>query len=100
MNTYASKLTVYIILTPASLCYTYPLFPLFYFPWHAQIPLPLFFSSHIFSLADFTAWIAVAFIWAFYAIGVVVIYPIWESRMGLKNIAMGIWKDLRGIGRH
>ena len=30
------------------------------------IPLPLFFSSHIFGPTSFTVWIAVAFIWVFY----------------------------------
>ena len=30
------------------------------------IPLPLFFSSHIFGPKSFTVWIAVAFAWVFY----------------------------------
>ena len=31
-----------------------------------QIPMPLFFSSHVYTKAGFTAWVAVSFIWLFF----------------------------------
>jgi len=63
------------------------------------IPLPLFFTSHIYSPSGFTAWVVVSFIWVFYAVGAVVLYPIYESRQALAQIATAAWRDLTGKGR-
>ncbi|KAK4053931.1 hypothetical protein OIO90_003768 [Microbotryomycetes sp. JL221] len=60
------------------------------------IPLPLFFSSHIFSKADFYVWVVVTFIWVFYGMAAVVLYPAWESRHALANLYKGIVADVRG----
>lgn len=84
------------------------------------IPLPLFFSSHIFTKSGFTGWVAIGFVWVFFcesrvrfsvcnsghgrltvvytfaAICAVVIYPIFESRKALGKIFRAIWADIRG----
>ncbi|KAL8279184.1 hypothetical protein RQP46_008440 [Phenoliferia psychrophenolica] len=62
------------------------------------IPLPLFFSSYIYSEKGFTAWIALAFAWVFYGAGAVVLYPIYESRGALKEIGGAIIRDCFGGG--
>jgi len=58
------------------------------------IPLPLFFSSHVYNKGDFTTWVVVAFIWAFIGSFIVVIYPVFESRQALAQISHGIIKDV------
>lgn len=63
------------------------------------IPLPLFFTSYVYSPAGFTGWVAVSFVWVFYAIGCVVLYPIFESRTALKEITSNIIKDFTGRGK-
>lgn len=78
------------------------------------IPLPLFFSSHVYSAQSFTAWIAVAFIWVFYgmqsyvtsfeltdnlhfiAIGAAVLYPLYEYRSELAATFKKIRQDITG----
>ena len=59
------------------------------------IPLPLFFSSHVYSSAGFTAWVIVSLLWLFAGLAIVGIYPMWEARSGLKSVARGIMGDLR-----
>lgn len=63
------------------------------------IPLPLFFSSHIYSVGGFTGWVAVSFVWVFVAVAIVVLYPLWESRTALKSISGGIIRDIGGGGK-
>lgn len=89
------------------------------------IPLPLFFTSYIFTKGGFTGWVTVGFIWVFFcksssqgrsqvqceqklnnelfllpllylAICAVVIYPIVESRKALGKIFAAMWADIRG----
>jgi hypothetical protein len=62
------------------------------------IPLPLFFSSHVFTKGGFKGWIAVSFVWVFYAICAVVVYPVVESRHALAKIGKAIWRDIRSVG--
>ncbi|KAM0791370.1 hypothetical protein ACM66B_005835 [Microbotryomycetes sp. NB124-2] len=59
------------------------------------IPLPLFFSSHQFSKVDFTVWVCVTFIWVFYAVFAVVLYPVYESRHALMDLAGAVWADVK-----
>jgi hypothetical protein len=59
------------------------------------IPLPLFFSSHVYSSAGFTAWVIVSLLWLFAGLAIVGIYPMWEARSGLKSVAQGVMSDLR-----
>lgn len=62
------------------------------------IPLPLFFTSHIYSIPDFKAWVAVAFMWLTYGVGAVVLYPVWESRTAIGFIGKSLVRDLFGGG--
>ena len=56
------------------------------------IPLPLFFSSHIYTPGGFTGWVAVGITWVFFSICAVVIYPVWESKDAVGQIMKGITK--------
>ncbi|KAG2004698.1 urea transporter, variant 2 [Coprinopsis cinerea AmutBmut pab1-1] len=66
------------------------------------IPLPLFFSQHIYTVAGFTGWVAVGISWTFFSIFAVVIYPLWESRVAMYQISKGVIKDIfmKGGGRY
>jgi len=78
------------------------------------IPLPLFFSSTVYGVGGlsgksnavlerriqtdlhvfvfFVAWVVVGMIWTFCSSFIVVLYPLWESREALTQIARGIVK--------
>lgn len=56
------------------------------------IPLPLFFSQHIYTPAGFTGWVAVGITWIFFSIFAVVLYPVYESRVAVSLIFKGIMK--------
>jgi Na+/proline symporter len=58
------------------------------------VPLPLFFSEHVYTLGGFTAWISVGIVWTFLSSFTVVLYPLYESRRALYLIARGLFKDL------
>ena len=62
------------------------------------IPLPLFFASTIYGVGGFTAWVVIAIIWAFVASFIVVLYPLWESRVALASVFKGIVKDIMQPG--
>jgi len=62
------------------------------------IPLPLFFASTIYGVGGFTAWVVIAMIWAFIASFIVVLYPLWESRVALTQVFKGIVKDIMQPG--
>lgn len=66
------------------------------------IPLPLFFSQHVFDAADLTGWVAIGIAWTFLSAISVVLYPLWESRQALFQISSGIYKDLftKGSGKY
>lgn len=48
-------------------------------------PLPLYGTHYVFSKKFFTGYIVVTFIWVFFSVGVVTIYPIVESRDGIRD---------------
>ena len=75
------------------------------------IPLPLFFSSTVYGVAGlsgksamittpchiqtvffFAAWVVIGMIWTFCSAFIVVLYPLWESRVALSQIGRGILK--------
>ncbi|KAI0300569.1 urea transporter [Multifurca ochricompacta] len=66
------------------------------------IPLPLFFSSTIFGVRGLTAWVVIGILWSFCSAISVVLYPLWESRVALAQIAQGIVKDIfaKGNGKN
>lgn len=83
-----------------------------------QVPLPLFFSSHIYSKAGFYVWVIVPFLWVFCTSSpssplppslprltprcstdgtfAVVVYPIYESRAALGHIFRSMKDDMSG----
>ncbi|PPQ69730.1 hypothetical protein CVT24_001316 [Panaeolus cyanescens] len=66
------------------------------------IPLPLFFSQHIYTVSGLTGWVAVGITWTFFSAIAVVIYPLYESREALIQIVKGIYTDLftKGSGKY
>lgn len=69
------------------------------------VPLPLFFSVHLSTKADFTAWVAVGIAWVILAASCIVFNPIWESRSALANTFKGdvggsLWKESKGVKYH
>jgi hypothetical protein len=62
------------------------------------IPLPLFGASTIYGVAGFTTWVVVAMIWAFVASFIVVLFPLWESRVALTQVFKGLIKDIMQPG--
>ncbi|RLV94276.1 Urea active transporter [Spathaspora sp. JA1] len=61
-------------------------------------PMPMFGTKYIFSKQFFTGWVVVFFIWIFYTVFQVIIYPIWESKESLYTTSRGIYWDLTGQG--
>lgn len=49
-------------------------------------PIPLYGTKYIFSKPFFRGYIIVTFLWVFFSVGVVTVYPIWESRHGIVNL--------------
>ncbi|KAJ3510462.1 hypothetical protein NLJ89_g4658 [Agrocybe chaxingu] len=66
------------------------------------IPLPLFFSSHIYGVGGLTGWVSIGIAWTFCSAIAVVIYPLYESRHALIQITTGIYKDIftKGSGKY
>ncbi|GAA5898815.1 sodium:solute symporter family protein [Sporobolomyces salmoneus] len=62
------------------------------------IPIPLATAGggYISSLAGFKAYVVVCFLWIFYGIGAVVIYPLVEYRKELGDLCRNVVQDLRG----
>jgi hypothetical protein len=56
------------------------------------VPLPLFFSQHVYTVPGFTGWVAVGITWTFCSAFAVVLYPLWESRSAMVQIAKGVSK--------
>lgn len=61
-------------------------------------PMPMYGSSYVFSKKFFTGWITVGFIWIFFAAGVVIIGPLWESRGSIGRTFRGMYWDVTGQG--
>ncbi|KAI0686454.1 urea transporter [Cytidiella melzeri] len=66
------------------------------------IPLPLFFAETVFGRRGLEAWVVIGMIWAFASAFTVIIYPLWESRIELRDITRGMVKDVfsPGSGKH
>ncbi|KAF6752823.1 urea transporter [Ephemerocybe angulata] len=66
------------------------------------VPLPLFFSQHVYGVGGFTGWVVVGIIWTFLSAFAVVIYPLYESRGAIGQIGKGIFRDIfqKGSGRY
>ncbi|KAG0746223.1 hypothetical protein G6F57_004031 [Rhizopus arrhizus] len=59
-------------------------------------PLPMFFSRYVFSKSFFTGWVTVSIIWVFLGFLAVGVYPVFEGRYTLVNMAREIGRDLTG----
>lgn len=55
-------------------------------------PIPLYGTKYIFSTKFFRGYIIVTFIWVFFSVGVVTIYPVYESRKGIIELFQKIIK--------
>ncbi|KAN0125892.1 urea transporter [Russula decolorans] len=66
------------------------------------IPFPLFFASTVYGVRGLTAWVVIGILWCFCSAFAVVLYPLWESRVAIGQIARGITKDIftPGSGKH
>ena len=62
------------------------------------IPIPLYGASTTYGVAGFTVWIVLAMLWAFVASFVVVLYPLYESRVALASVFRGLVKDIMKPG--
>ncbi|EDK43619.1 conserved hypothetical protein [Lodderomyces elongisporus NRRL YB-4239] len=59
-------------------------------------PMPMYGSKYIFSRHFFIGWVVVFFIWIWYTVFQVIVYPIWEGRSSLASTARGIYWDCTG----
>ncbi|KAG2056983.1 Na+/solute symporter [Suillus hirtellus] len=62
------------------------------------IPIPMFLSHYVFSLNFFKGWIIICVVWLFVAAGITSILPLWESRAAMKDIFLGMVRDIFGGG--
>ncbi|KAF8846221.1 Na+/solute symporter [Paxillus ammoniavirescens] len=60
------------------------------------IPIPMFLSHYIFSLAFFKGWIIMCVLWLFVAACITSVLPLWESRVAIANILKGLARDTVG----
>lgn len=58
----------------------------------------MFLSHYVFSLNFFKGWIIVCVLWLFVAACITSILPLWESRLAIKSIFLGVVRDLFGGG--
>jgi nucleotide-binding universal stress UspA family protein len=49
-------------------------------------PLPLYFSGYVFSLFVYSLWVGLAVMWASVAAGVIILFPLIESRAGIFQV--------------
>ncbi|GME84232.1 unnamed protein product [Ambrosiozyma monospora] len=59
-------------------------------------PMPMYGSSYIFSKKFFTGWVVVGILWMFCTGFIVVIFPLFEGRVGIYTSLRGIFWDLTG----
>lgn len=57
-------------------------------------PMPMYGQGYIFSKQFFTGWVTVGIIWIFVTAFIVIIYPLWEGRVGIFTSLRGIYWDL------
>ncbi|KAH9925239.1 Sodium:solute symporter family-domain-containing protein [Fomitopsis serialis] len=62
------------------------------------IPIPMFLSHYVFSLAFFKAWVIICVIWVFVAAFITSVLPLYESRQAMVEISRGVVRDVFGGG--
>ncbi|OAX44409.1 Na+/solute symporter [Rhizopogon vinicolor AM-OR11-026] len=60
------------------------------------IPIPMFLSHYVFSLSFFKGWIIVCVLWLIVAACITSVLPLWESRLAMKDIFLGVIRDVFG----
>uniref|UniRef100_A0A060T9S5 ARAD1D16852p n=1 Tax=Blastobotrys adeninivorans TaxID=409370 RepID=A0A060T9S5_BLAAD len=59
-------------------------------------PMPMYGTSYVFSKKFFTGWIVVGFIWLFYTLFFVGLFPIYQGLSSIRRVCMGIFGDVTG----
>ncbi|RVD88375.1 uncharacterized protein DFL_002562 [Arthrobotrys flagrans] len=59
-------------------------------------PIPMYGSRYVFSEKFFTGWVIVGIIWAFVALGITGIYPLWEGRESMARVGKGFIMTITG----
>ncbi|KAF2707608.1 Na+/solute symporter [Pleomassaria siparia CBS 279.74] len=59
------------------------------------VPMPMFFSGHVFSRGFFTGWVVISFIWVFCSSAISCFLPIWETRRSFAAMMRKIRDDVR-----
>ncbi|KAE8153815.1 solute symporter family transporter [Aspergillus avenaceus] len=62
------------------------------------VPFTLFGTQYVYTREFFTGWVVVSFIWIWMSVIICVIYPVIESAGALRDIARGLWRDIRALG--
>lgn len=61
------------------------------------VPFTLFGTKYIYGRSFFTGWVVVSFIWVWTSMTICVIYPVVESTGALRDVALGLGRDLRAL---
>ena len=61
------------------------------------VPFTLFGTGYIYSRSFFTGWTVVSFIWVWVSMCICVIYPVVESTGALKEVSIGLWRDIKAL---
>lgn len=59
-------------------------------------PIPMYGSRYVFSERFFAGWVVVGIIWAFVALGITGVYPLWEGRHSMARVWKGFFSTLFG----
>ncbi|KAL9080477.1 MAG: hypothetical protein Q9159_007601 [Coniocarpon cinnabarinum] len=62
-------------------------------------PMPMYGSRYVFSKGFFTGWVSVGILWLFCSAGIVVLYPLWESRATSARVMRMIVAEMAGKSR-
>lgn len=60
------------------------------------IPMPMYGSHYVFSKKFFTGWITIGFIWLFYTLIFVGLFPIYQGRYSILRVIRGVYYDIIG----
>ncbi|KAF3918849.1 hypothetical protein ABW20_dc0102137 [Dactylellina cionopaga] len=59
-------------------------------------PIPMYGSKYVFSEKFFAGWVVVGIIWAFVALGITGVYPLWEGRHSMARVGRGFIMAITG----
>lgn len=62
------------------------------------VPFTLFGTAYIYEKSFFVGWVVVSFIWVWTSMCICVIYPVVESTGSLKEVSLGLWRDMKTLG--